>query len=281
MTVVESDHTKLSAKLSEQYKKVSNYMINSRLKLNDDKTHLMVICSSNARARSQSANLVQLTTITDIIKPSLNEKLLGCNIQNDLKWTNHIRENEDNMYKTLNKRVDAIRRISYSCDFKTRKMLANGLFMSKVIYLITIWGSCTKDLMDSIQVIQNRVARVITRNDWMTSSEENLKQIGWLSIYQLSVYFTIIQLHKVKQDKSPEKLYSMYNWNYAHNTRQEANQIVKPRGTPGLELTNNSFRWRASRLYNKLPRSIIHIEQLDNFKKNVKSWIMDNITLRR
>ena len=155
-----------------------------------------------------------------MIKPSLNEKLLGCNIQNDLKWTNHMRENEDNMYKTLNKRVDAIRRISYLCDFKTRKMLANGLFMSKVIYLITIWGSCTKDLMDSIQVIQNRVARVITRNDWTTSSEENLKQIGWLSIYQLSVYFTIIQLHKVKPDKSPKTLYSKYNWNYAHNTRQ-------------------------------------------------------------
>ena len=73
----------------------------------------------------------------------------------------------------------------------------------------------------------------------------------------------------------------MYNWTYAHKTRQEANQIVKPRGTPKLELTNNSFRWRASRLYNKLPRSIVEIEQLDKFKKNVKSWIMDNITLRK
>ena len=51
MTVVESDHSKLSANISEKYNQVSNYMINNRLKLNDDKTHLMVICSSNARAR--------------------------------------------------------------------------------------------------------------------------------------------------------------------------------------------------------------------------------------
>ena len=256
-------------------------MVGNRLKLNDDKTHLLVITTQNARIKTQSAALVNITTPTKVIKPQKSEKLLGCWVQDDLKWTYHLRDSQDNVFKSLNQRISAIKIISKFSDFKTRKMLANGLFMSKVIYLITIWGSCTKDLMDSIQVIQNRVARVITRNDWMTSSEENLRQIGWLSIYQLSVYFTIIQLHKVKQDKSPEKLYSMYNWNYAHNTRQEANQIVKPRGTPRLELTNNSFRWRASRLYNKLPRSIIQIEQLDNFKKNVKSWIMENITLRR
>ena len=133
-----------------------------------------MIFSSQGKARTQSANLVRLNTGTEIIEPSENKILLGCYIQNDLKWSHHLRESEENMYKTLNRRVNAIKRISYLCDFKTRKMMSNGIFMSKVMYLITVWSSCTKDQMDSLQVIQNRVARLITKNDWTIGTKENL-----------------------------------------------------------------------------------------------------------
>ena len=52
MTSTNSDHTRLTEKLTENYEKVSAFMINNRLKLNDDKTHLLVITPSSTRARS-------------------------------------------------------------------------------------------------------------------------------------------------------------------------------------------------------------------------------------
>ena len=159
--------------------------------------------------------------------------------------------------------------------------MSNGIFMSKVMYLITVWSSCTKDQMDSLQVIQNRVARLITKNDWTIGTKENLRQIGWLSIHQLSVYFTILQLHRVKEDKSPKKLYSMYNWDYSHNTRQKTNNVIKPKGIPKLDISQKSFRWRAGGLYNKLPSSITQIVKLTEFKEKLKIWIMENIALRK
>ena len=42
-SVGESDQDILSGKLTEKYKVIANYMTNNRLKLNDDKTHLLVM----------------------------------------------------------------------------------------------------------------------------------------------------------------------------------------------------------------------------------------------
>ena len=62
LTATESDHAALSTKLSAKYEIISEFMINNRLKLNDDKTHLLVISTTQARIRTQSCNLVQIRT---------------------------------------------------------------------------------------------------------------------------------------------------------------------------------------------------------------------------
>ena len=152
------------------------------LKLNDDKTHLVIMSTQHSRAKSQSANLVELTTPTKTIKPSNTEKLLGCWIQEDLKWTSHLRDSENSLFKSLNQRLGTINLMSKLSDFKTRKMLANGIFISKITYLITVWSSCTKDLMQTLQNFQNNAARLVTKNDWSIENKQNLRQIGWLSV---------------------------------------------------------------------------------------------------
>ena len=50
------------------------------------------------------------------------------------------RISEDSLLKSLNKRVGAVKKISKSASFKTRKMIANGLFISKLIYLMPVWN---------------------------------------------------------------------------------------------------------------------------------------------
>ena len=178
--------------LSMYYVLLENFYTINKLKINDDKTHLVVITSSQKRARTQSANLVEIRTPDKIIKPQKNEKLLGCRIQDDMRWTQYLRDNDENIMKQLNQKLSALQLLSKLADFKTRKMLANGVFMSKLSYMIEVWGSCTKEVMDSLQVLQNRAAKVVTRNSWDMRTKDNLQQIGWLSVYQLSIYHSIV-----------------------------------------------------------------------------------------
>ena len=72
-------------------------MSDNRLKLNDDKTHLVIVHSKQSRIKSQSANLVQIKTPTKIMQPSHTEKLLGCWIQGDLRWNTYVRDSEENL----------------------------------------------------------------------------------------------------------------------------------------------------------------------------------------
>jgi hypothetical protein len=59
------------------------YMNNNKLKLNDDKTHLLIM-TTKLKQRLVNIN-VKINAPTDVIKPAKSEKLLGIIIQDDLK----------------------------------------------------------------------------------------------------------------------------------------------------------------------------------------------------
>ena len=135
-------------------------------------------------------------------------------------------------------------------------MLANGIFLSKLSYLIALWGGCGIVLRKSLQVIQNKVARAVTRLDWSTSPQVLLTQVGWLSVNQLTFYHSVLQVYKVKVSHTPRYLNNMFNWSYQYNTRQAEGGLIKLVGKPKLDITKNSFRWRAANEYNQLPLEI-------------------------
>ena len=120
-TATDSDHAALTSKLSEKYKIISEFMINNRLKLNDDKSHLIVISTSQARVRTQSCNLVEIRTPTDVIKPSSHEKLLGCWVQDCLKWSVHIRDHQESLLRALATRYAAVKKVARITSFRDRK----------------------------------------------------------------------------------------------------------------------------------------------------------------
>ena len=77
-------------------------------------------------------------------------------------------------------------------------MLADGLFMSKLIYLIPLWGGCEKFLIRALQVAQNKAARLVTNCGLYTPTKTLLKECGWLSVSQLVFYHTVVLLFKVQ-----------------------------------------------------------------------------------
>ena len=75
----------------------------------------------------------------DIIRPTSCEKLLGCYIRKDVSWAEYIKLKKESLMKFLNLRLRAVKKIRYLTTFKNRKMIAEGIFISKVSYLITLW----------------------------------------------------------------------------------------------------------------------------------------------
>ena len=112
--------------------------LNNKLKLNDDKTHLLVM-TTDAMRRQKRID-IHIDTPTQPIEPIDSEVLLGGIIQEGLKWAQYILigidrplTNEKPLVAKLTTRLNALKKISKIANFKTRLMIANGIFMSKVI----------------------------------------------------------------------------------------------------------------------------------------------------
>ena len=271
----------ISDKISENYTGIAQFMSNNKLKLNGDKTHLMLLATDHAWRHKLDENSLSLNTGNEIISTSKSEKLLGGLINQNLKWTDHILLNEESLLKKLGTRLNALKQMGKVADFKTRKMLANGLFMSKLVYLMPLWGGCDKFLIKALQIVQNKAARSVTKLGIFTPVRTLLKQCGWLSVNQLVFFHTVVLLYKTLQNQSPEYLLSMAGTEYNYKSR--AKDEGKLRVVPGYKIESDlnikSYRWRSIKCWNQLPQDITSTINLYKFKVKLKAWVLKNVDL--
>ena len=255
---------------------MANYLGNNRLKLNDDKTHLLIMTT---RQKRRLLNItIQINTPSEEIKPLKSEKLLGIVIQEDLKWSEYILNNEKSLVKQLTSRLSALRLISGIASFKIRLMIANGIFCSKLIFQISLWGGAEDYLLSSLQIVQNKAARFVTRRGKYTAVAELLQQCGWLSVRQLVFYHSVILIHKTVTTKSPKYIFSKLSSEFPYNTRLADSESVRmgPDFQAKLDLTERSFMNRATVNFNQLPAEHRKIPKTETFKLKLKMWVMEN-----
>ena len=181
-----------------------------------------------------------------------------------MHWKEHILDSDDSLIKSLNKRAGALKKISRTASFKTRKMIANGIYMSKLIYLMPVWMGCEEYLINALQVNMNKVARLATKLDIFTPTSVLLKQCGWMSVKQLMAYHSIVLLHKTLKSQRPSYLFKKVTSSTdQYNTRQTAEFAAALVAAGAMEqtrvdnckldVTSSSWCWTSVRMYNRLP----------------------------
>ena len=157
-------------------------------------------------------------------------------------------------------------------------MIADGIIMSKFIQLIQLWGGAHEYLLNYLQVLQNRAARMVTKCGWFTTTESTLRQCGWLSIRQLVVYHNVLQVYKVKKTQQPKYLYNKLSTN-VQTTRHVGNHGIRENAKFKSDLGTRNFTFLATKQWNTLPPTIRTSSTVESFKKDVKNWIQTNIPI--
>ena len=230
------------------------------------------------QAMCEARQQVQLRAGEHIITPTSTEKLLGCNIHENMKWGEHIQNNEQSLIRQLTSRVNALYKLSVNATFKTRLMAANGAFMSVLMYLVPLWGGTEQYLLKGLQVLQNRAARCVTKQSWFTPTRQLLKQCGWMSVQQLAQYHSILQVHKVIKAGKPLYLSSKLVTDHPYPTRQASSGGIRHTAdNTGLSsLAQKSFFGRAPKSYNSIPTEIKTAVSIAVFKRKLRVWIHQN-----
>ena len=283
-SVGESDQDILSGNSLKKYKVIANYMTNKRLKLNDDKTHLQVMSTQQKRARGDIH--VSISTPTETIQPIKSEKLLGIYIHENMKWSEYVQDNDQSLIKQLTSRLSALKLISRLASFKVRLMVANGIFCSKLIYGIALWGGCELGLLGSLQIIQNKAARFVTRryrdeDEHFIATSIILKQCGWLSMKQLVFYHSVVLVYKTLKFQQPQYLFEKLSSVFPYDTRLANSNAIRTADQfqPSLELTKKSFVHRATKSFNLVPGSLRQTQNVNTFQKKLKQWVIENVEI--
>ena len=159
-------------------------------------------------------------------------------------------------------------------------MIANGVVLSHLTYLIQLYGGCSEQLISSLQILQNKSARLVTNLDGSTPIATLLLQCGWMSVRQMIAYHSILLLHTSKQNKKSGYIYSKISTKFERRTRLGTTGGIKDMRNFGSTLAQASFLPRSIKIWNEqLPASIRSEESLDEFKEKLKTWITKDIKI--
>ena len=124
--------------------------------------------------------------------------------------------------------------VQYSTESK--KLLVEGLLLSKMWYIISQWGGAGASQLTAGQRLQNKLARWITGQGRRTKMTSLLAELKWFSIREMARIQSIVQVWKIVHKNKPEIMKEKLQMN-----DELEFQIPQTR----LQFTRNSFTIRA------------------------------------
>ena len=120
-------------------------------------------------------------------------KYLGVVINENLSWSDHI----DSIKTKINQRLGLLRRLKPFITNSTVKMLYFSLVLPIFDYGDIIWGDKNnKTLMASLQILQNKAAKIILDEPLHSSATEALEKLKWKSLDRRRRYHRCILVFK-------------------------------------------------------------------------------------
>ena len=281
------DTAEVTRVTNKNFTAIEQYMHANKLKINSNKTHLLVISkSSGGEMRSQGAARrraeVTLTAGGETIEQSDSELLLGATVHHSGNWAVMLRDGKASLQSQLRNRINALKKICHDADLQTRKTVANGLIQSKLQYLLPLFGAAPDYLLRGLQVQQMAAARVVVGpHCWRWSNIRILNSLGWLNVKQQYVASTLRLTHKIVTTGKPENIYRSMVMAYPYHTRRAAELELRTwagtvRARDRTALTLRTFKYQGINLYNSIPMEYRSYSQ-EQFKSAVKKWTRINV----
>ena len=154
------------------------------------------------------------------------------------------------------------------------------MFMSKLIYLMPLWAGCEEYLINSLQVAQNKAARLALHCPLgvRQSTERLHASLSWLRVEERLACNLVSFLRNICYNKEPVCLYSQLQYvrdRHDHNTRQATRgDMVKEK--PRTNAVCRTVMYRAITIWNTLPTRITEAPSKASFKRFLKIHLTNN-----
>ena len=259
---------------------VKEWMDSNKLKLNGDKTELLV--SGTKHFLSTLEQPPSLSIDNTIIQPAPIVKNLGVFLDPILSLKEHI----SFKCKTANYNIRNIAFIRHCLTFSAAVQLVSTLVLSHLDYCNALLSDLPAEDIARLQVVQNNAARVIFRKSKRSHVTQLLIRLHWLPVryrirYKIATLAyrmfdntlpqCLARLLKIKGKEAPR---SDKNASTARVTRSSKERLLVPPKIPRTSTYGErAFNAQAPMVWNALPNSVRNSPSMEAFKSRLKTYL--------
>ena len=243
---------------------IDRWMISNKLKLNDDKTELIVF-SSKYRPRPCLSN-VQIGS--ECIEQSNTVRNLGVLFDQTLSFGEHVSK----LCKSSHYHLRNISKIRKYLDEDSTETLVHAFFSSKLDYCNALLIGLPKYQIDRLQSVLNTVARIITFTCKYDHITPVLVRLHWLPVSYRIRFKVLLLTYKALNDLSPEYLSELLNKPmHTRNLRSHSQHLLSVPKSRTVTYGDRAFSVCAPKLWNELLFQLRMSSNLQAFKSELKT----------
>ena len=251
---------------------IRNWMRHNMLKLNDDKTELIVFASRyNQHLYSDASMMIGNTTV--VCEPQV--KNLGVIFDQVMSMRQHVNYTS----RTARFHLRHISRIRRYIPEESCKLVVQSLVTSRLDYSNGLLYGIPKSAVSILQSVQNSAARIVTKTAPREHITPVLRELHWLPVDRRIEYKILLYAYKALNGLTPEYLCNMVELYAPDRVLRSASQnlLVVPRGKH-CQYGMRTFAMAAATLWNSLnvrnrSNRIRGSPSLESFKSNLKTLL--------
>ena len=236
------------------------------LKLNDDKTELLVLSSA-----PHATAPIELQVGGDVVTVSEDPpRNLGVYFDNKLSMDVHVKK----LMRSVNHSLFSIGKVRKYLDVETCTTLLNCMVGSKLDYCNALFYGMSDKNFNALQLAQNRAARIITFTPKFHSISAIRRDLHWLPIKQRVDFKLLVLCWRSLHGLAPVYISDLISRRVQpRSLRSSTRDLLTVPKTRLITFGDRAFSAAAPVLWNSLPENIKCIDNLNSFKRSLKTHL--------
>ena len=258
------------SKIEDAVNTIKSWMSNNFLCLNEDKTEVLLIAS---KAAHEKLNLPHVAIGNETIVPAQHARNIGFIFDNIMDSKKQISATCKSAWFNLRK----IGKIRQYLDRKATEQLVHAFITSKLDLNNSLLYGLPDNLLQRLQAVQNAAARMVVRLPKHSHITPVLCELHWLPVSQRITFKVLLMIFKALNNLAPTYILEMLERKSksSRSLRSDDQQLLLVPRSQSVRYGDRNFRTIGPKLWNALPLTIRNIDDIDAFKKAIKTLLFN------
>ena len=246
---------------------MSNWMKINKLKLNDDKTEMLVICHPNMKHKMPS---ISLKIGDSSIEPTKSVRNLGAIFDDGMTMANHVTQ----VCRSMNLHLRSVGRIRKYLNRDATETIIHALVTSRLDCNNALLAGLPDVQVDRLQRLQNTAARIVTKTPKTESVVPSMQDMHWLPVKRRILYKILLYVFKAQHSLAPAYLSNLIQpYTNQRSLRSESQMLLKIPRSRLKTAGDRAFNVIGPKLWNLLPIDLKQTKSLNVFKTGLKTFL--------